>query len=327
MGREPPLSSNPAAERWTILADFVAGALAGLCCDVALHPLDTVKSRLHVQHGPPFKYRSMSHAFALIVRHEGRSGLYAGFGAVLAGSLPSHAFMFAAYKAIKRRAEPAVPDHPVHVAALPVSADTQLAAVDLTSGAIGEVFALPFYVPAEVIAKRMQVAALGPAHNYSSASHAVRSIYKTEGASGLLTGFWATMMRDVPYTALQFSLFSFAKDRYRRFAAPRIDLNDAEATGLGVIVGAVSACLTNPFDVVKTRFMTQGTGSDKKYHSILQCMRRMVAEEGAISLWRGILPRVLWVAPGSGITLAVYERTSKFLKTRWDLERPDGRHR
>lgn len=230
--------------------------------------------------------------------------------------------MFAAYKALKRQGEQLVPENDVDLLQTgqsSLSKEGQLAAIDLTSGAIGEIFALPFYVPAEVIAKRMQVATLGPARNYNSVAHAAQCIVRTEGGRGLLTGFWATMARDVPYTALQFSLFTLGKDHYRRFMG-RSYLNDIEATGLGVVVGAVSATLTNPLDVVKTRFMTQGTGSQKKYHSILQCMRRMIAEEGLWSLTRGILPRVLWVAPGSGITLAVYERTSHFLKTVWHVE-------
>lgn len=308
MGKEPPLAPAPGSERWTVVSDLIAGAISGICCDAILHPVDTVKSRLHVQQGPPFKYRSMAHGFRLISQQEGiRKGLYAGFGAVLVGTVPTHAVMFAAYKGIKRRAEE------------DVSEEHKLAAIDLGSGAIGEVCALPFYVPAEVIAKRMQVATLGPARNYNSTAHAAKSILKSEGYGGLFAGFWPTMLRDVPYTALQFSFFTAAKDRYRAHTS-RHQLSDAEATGLGVVVGAVAAILTNPFDVIKTRFMTQSTGSERKYHTILQCLKRLVAEEGASVLMRGVYARVLWVGPGSGITLAVYERCSQYLRSSWQLE-------
>lgn len=308
MGREPSLATDPGSEKWTIIADLVAGGLAGICCDSMLHPVETVKSRLHIQNGPPFKYRSMLHAFRLIIKEEGvRKGLYAGFGAVLAGTIPSNAVMFAGYKACKRRGENEVDD------------EQQLAAVDLTSASIGEVFALPFYVPAEVIAKRMQVGKLGLPRNYKSTAHAARSIYTTEGLRGLFAGFWPTMLRDVPYTALQFSLFSLGKDQHCIYTG-RKELNDLEATVLGVGVGVVAATMTNPFDVIKTRFMTQSTGSDRKYHTTLQCIRRLVREEGMSVLMRGVFPRVLVVGPGSGITLAVYERTSKFLRSKWNLE-------
>ncbi|KAI0563605.1 Mitochondrial carrier [Gracilaria domingensis] len=308
MGREPTVSSGPGSEKWTIISDLMAGGLAGICCDAILHPVDTVKSRLHVQRGPPFKYRSMLHGFRLITRQEGiQKGLYAGFGAVIAGTIPTHAVMFASYKALKRKGEDGISD------------EQQLAAVDFVSASISEVCALPFYVPAEVIAKRMQVARLGPARNYKSTMHAGRSILKSEGFQGLLSGFWPTMLRDVPYTALQFSFFSVAKDQYRGYTRKH-DLNDAEATALGVGVGAAAAILTNPFDVIKTRFMTQSTGSERKYHSILQCFGRLIKEEGASVLMRGVFARVLWVGPGSGITLAVYERSSKVFRSKWQLE-------
>lgn len=328
MRREPEVAARPGAERWSIIADFIAGGLAGICCDAVLHPIDTVKSRLHVQKGPPYKYRSMFHAFTVITRQEGRKGLYAGFGAVLTGSAPAHAAMFASYKACKRLGEKSISDRDEQSTktSKSVPVETQLVAVDLVSGAVGEVFALPFYVPAEVIAKRMQVASLGPARNYNSVAHAAQCIYRTEGGMGLLTGFWATMLRDVPFTMLQFSLFTISKDKLHIFTG-RNEVNDLEATTLGVIVGAISAVLTNPFDVVKTRFMIQGTGSERKYHSIIHCMRRMVFEEGIASLTRGALARVLWVAPASGITLALYERTSKFLKKQWCLEDPGDRRR
>lgn len=323
MGREPEVVARPGAERWSIFADFIAGGLAGICCDTMLHPIDTVKSHLHMQKGPPYRYRSMFHAFAVITRQEGRKGLYAGFGAVLTGSVPAHAVMFGSYKACKRLGEKSVPeiDDKSTESGTPVPIETQLLAVDLASGAVGGLFALPFYVPAEVIAKRMQVASLGIVRNYNSVAHAAQCIYRTEGGMGLLTGFWATLLRDIPFAMLELSLFSICKDKHREYTG-RSEVNGLEAATLGVIVGAISAVLTNPFDVVKTRFMVQGTGAERKYNSIMHCMRRMISEEGVSSLTRGALARVLWVAPATGITLAVYERTSKFLKKLWCLEEP-----
>lgn len=299
MGREARV--EPSEAKWVITGDLIAGGLAGLCCDLVLHPVDTVKCRLQAQKGPPFRYRSMIHGFRSIFAQEGiRRGLYAGFGAVLAGSIPTHAIMFATYKSVKRTAEVGAPD-------------AQLPLIDLASGAIGEVCALPTYTPAEVIAKRMQVAALGPARNYRSTVHAARVIHATEGYSGLFAGLWPTMLRDVPYTALQFSLFTHAKDYYR-LLVDRPYLHDAEATGLGFVVGAIAATLTNPFDVVKTRMQIQASGSERMYHSVAHCFRRMITEEGFMSLTRGVVPRVMWVAPGSAITLGVFEAVSRYLR-------------
>ncbi len=264
----------PADGHRAVFRDLFAGAAAGICCDSVLHPVDTVKSRLQAQRGPPFAYRSMRHAVSSIVAKEGiRRGLYAGFGAVLAGTVPTHAIMFATYKAAKRAVEPSTPDE-----LLPVA--------DLAAGAFGELAALPTYTPAEVIAKRMQVAALGPARNYRGTVHAARVISATEGVAGLYAGLWPTMLRDVPYTAIQFSLFSAGKDYVSENG--RNQLSDAQATGLGFVVGAISAILTNPFDVVKTRMQIQESGSQRKYKGVLHCFHRMIKEEGFLALTRGV---------------------------------------
>jgi solute carrier family 25 (mitochondrial S-adenosylmethionine transporter), member 26 len=241
----------------------------------------------------------MRHAFRRIVAEEGvRRGIYAGYGAVLTGTIPTHALMFAAYKESKRRAEAAVPDD-----------DGWLPAIDLACGAGSELFALVPYVPAEVVAKRMQIAALGPARNYSGTRHALRVIYKTEGLRGLYSGAGSTMLRDVPFTAIQFSLFSAGKDAHRKLTG-RQQLGHFEATCLGFAVGAIGAAATNPADVIKTRLQTS---DHHTYRGIAHCFRKIVAEEGFAGLAKGVFPRMAWVASGSAITLAVFEAVSQAL--------------
>lgn len=299
MGREPPTDGR--ARAGLFAADFIAGGVAGVVADSVVHPIDTVKARMQVQARGAPPYNSMLHAFRLIVAGEGvRRGLYAGYGAVLAGTIPTHAIMFATYKLFKRGVEPGVAD-----GALPV--------MDFGCGAAGEVLALAPYVPAEVVAKRMQVAAVGPARDYRSIAHAFRVIHATEGGvRGLYAGLFSTMLRDVPFTAIQFSLFTSGKDIHYRWTA-RPELNNFEATVLGFAVGGIGAAATNPADVVKTRLMTQSTGADRQYRGIAHCFQKIFAEEGISGFAKGIVPRVAWVAPASAITLAVYERVSRSL--------------
>lgn len=295
MGREPPPGGSDAH---AFAADLAAGAAAGVVADSIVHPIDTVKARMQASTGRA-RYTSMRHAFRAITATEGVRGLYAGYGAVLAGTAPTHGVMFATYKLFKRGAEPGV-------------ADAALPAVDFACGAAGEVLALVPYVPAEVVAKRMQVAAVGPARDYTSTPQALRVIYATEGWRGLYAGLAPTMLRDVPFTAIQFSMFSGGKDLHCRVTG-RGELNNAEATVLGFLVGGVAAAATNPADVVKTRMMTQGRGADRAYRGVLHCFRRIVKEEGAAGLAKGMIPRIAWTAPASAITLAVYEAVSKRL--------------
>lgn len=296
MGREPAVADGGHLDAFT--SDLIAGGVAGIVADSVLHPVDTVKARM--QATPVARYASMRAAFAAIAASEGvRRGLYAGYGAVLAGTVPTHAIMFASYKLFKRAAEPRASD-----AALPL--------VDFAAGAAGEVLALAPYVPAEVVAKRMQVAAVGPARNYRSTPHALRVIWATEGVRGLYAGLLPTMLRDVPFTAIQFSLFTGGKDLHRRLTA-REELGHVGATVLGAVVGVVAAAATNPADVIKTRLMTQARGSDQEYRGVVHCFRKIVEREGLAGLGKGVVPRIALMAPASAIVLAVFDGVSKRL--------------
>lgn len=255
-------------------------------------------------------------------------GLYAGFGAVFLGTAPTHALMFGAYRESARELTPASP--PPYALSLLLT---------LATASFGEAISLATYVPTEVIAKRMQVAAVGPGRHYRHAFHALSSISRVEGARGLYAGAAATALRDIPYTAVQLALYEAGKalvlggggvpDPTGGAAAATAATDVAEgdggsdgvadgvgfgvAGGLGALAGGIAAAVTNPLDVVKTRLQTQPGGVERMYTGVWDCMRRVVREEGWGALGRGVGARVAWVAPSSAIVLAVFEATGRAL--------------
>ena len=88
----------------------------------------------------------------------------------------------------------------------------------------------------------------------------------------------------------------------------RRPLKQHESAVLGAIAGAVTGAVTTPLDVVKTRLMTQGAegrgtgrGDGRRYRGVADCVARMVREEGAFSLLKGIQPRVTFIGIGGGV--------------------------
>ena len=61
--------------------------------------------------------------------------------------------------------------------------------------------------------------------------------------------------------------------------------------------------MTTPLDVVKTRLMT----SPDVYRGVLQCVRKTIADEGALAMFKGVQPRVLWIGLGGGCFFSVLE--------------------
>jgi len=67
-------------------------------------------------------------------------------------------------------------------------------------------------------------------------------------------------------------------------------------------------CL-HPADTVKTRLQFQGTRTDvRAYTSAIHACRTMVQEEGALSLYRGLSSRLLYVVPAAAMNFFFYER-------------------
>ncbi|ORY86237.1 putative mitochondrial carrier protein [Protomyces lactucae-debilis] len=221
--------------------------IGGSTGDLLMHSLDTVKTR---QQGAPTvpKYFNMTSAYRTLLREEGvLRGLYAGIKPAMLGSIPGTAIFFGTYECSKRNLIAlGIPETLSH----------------LTAGLLGDLFASSLYVPSEVLKTRLQLQGrysnphFSSGYNYRSTLDAIRTIYREEGRSAFFHGYKATLVRDLPFSALQFAF-------YERFKVWARQYYGSHETGLfgeiltGSAAGALSGALTTPLDVVKTRIQTQ----------------------------------------------------------------------
>ena len=83
---------------------------------------------------------------------------------------------------------------------------------------------------------------------------------------------------------------------------------------LGFVASALACAATEPIDVVRTRIMAQlrrgdgakAKGTDFNYTSLADGLRKAAAEEGMVSLYRGLLPRLLLKSVGGAIWYSTY---------------------
>ncbi|KIK69910.1 hypothetical protein GYMLUDRAFT_79941 [Collybiopsis luxurians FD-317 M1] len=239
----------------TFFESLVAGAAAGTAVDLLFFPIDTLKTRLQSSQG-------FAHA-------GGFKGIYKGIGSVVVGSAPGAAAFFCTYDTMKK--------------VVPLSGD--LAPVNhIVSASLGEIAACLIRVPTEVVKTRMQTSTYGSGR---SSFAAARILWTTDGIKGFYKGFGVTVMREIPFTSLQFPLYEFLKLRLSEFLG-RKPLYAHEAAVCGSIAGGFAAAATTPLDVLKTRIMLD--------------MR-----EGAKALFAGVVPRTLWISAGGAVFLGVYE--------------------
>lgn len=76
--------------------------------------------------------------------------------------------------------------------------------------------------------------------------------------------------------------------------------------GGGGLAGAVGATVVYPLDTIKTRLQAQ-SHKDGKYKDVLDCFRRLLSEEGLGSLYSGLVPQLLGIAPEKALKLTVNE--------------------
>jgi solute carrier family 25 protein 39/40 len=93
----------------------------------------------------------------------------------------------------------------------------------------------------------------------------------------------------------------------------------------GVTAGGTGALATQPLDFVKTRIqvgrqclsgvLVEGASTERAGASkgMLETIRHVIKTEGVHPIFRGSVARVCWLAPGCGITIAVFESTQRYL--------------
>jgi len=159
-------------------------------------------------------------------------------------------------------------------------------------------------VPTEVIKTRTQTSAYGDLGRSSLA--AARQVLSNDGWRGFYRGFGTTVMREIPFTSLQFPLYEFLKAKLSR-KLHRKPLYAHEAAICGSIAGGTAAALTTPLDVLKTRVMLDLRNSSReKLPSLGSRLKDIYVMEGVSALFAGTVPRTLWISAGGAVFLGVY---------------------
>ncbi|XP_063084100.1 mitochondrial coenzyme A transporter SLC25A42 isoform X4 [Cavia porcellus] len=141
-----------------------------------------------------------------------------------------------------------------------------------------------------------------------SAKEAFRVLYFTylnEGFLSLWRGNSATMVRVVPYAAIQFSAHEEYKRVLGRYYGFRGEaLPPWPRLLAGALAGTTAASLTYPLDLVRARMAVT---PKEMYSNIFHVFARISREEGLKTLYHGFTPTVLGVIPYAGLSFFTYE--------------------
>lgn len=280
-----------------ILASASASAIAQLC----LNPVAVIKVRLQNarQKGTP----RIIDICSKVLSNDGILGFWRGWNTGMAQSLPSTVIYMTTYEKLKKelyqREEIFIPS----------------AWVPGVAGAIGRTIAVSFTSPIELV-RTVQVS--GEKGNFKTIA---MKVYNADGWSGLYRGWFPTIMRDVPFSALYWYHFESSRYVFRDqllenelfnsyTSSSNSNGNYARAEQLanfaaGAFAGFSSALITHPFDVIKTRRQIDSKAETSTW-------RGLIRAEGIKALWKGLGMRLATVIPGGAVMVTVYEYVKKY---------------
>ncbi|PXF42100.1 Mitochondrial substrate carrier family protein E [Gracilariopsis chorda] len=274
------------------LSLLLASAFAGTLSRSIVHPMDTLRSRLMVSTSRTASLRS---ALSDIISEDGIQGLYRGFWISVTMQAPAVATYLSTYDYSKQ-----------YISRETNTPDTS-PVIHLASGFVAEAVSAVFWVPMEVIKQRAQVrtGALAAAQTTVIA----RDLIAHEGPQALFRGYGLTLGVFGPYAMTYFMVYEKFKSLGGDSSTPAIALS---AAGAGAIAGAC----TSPLDVIKTRIQTQGDVSHGglRYSGTWDAIRCIAREEGIQGFLRGTSARVLWIMPGTAITMSCFEFLKSFFR-------------
>ncbi|XP_075229850.1 mitochondrial S-adenosylmethionine carrier protein [Lycorma delicatula] len=258
---------------------LLAGAIAGLIVDVTLFPLDTLKTRLQSQYG--------------FWRSGGFYGVYKGVGTIAVGSAPCAAVFFASYNYIKDVQYEKMPE-----LLFPVG--------HMLCASVSEVAACVIKVPLEIVKQRRQ-AIEGAGHPF----RIIGNTLKREGFLGMYRGFGTTVIRDIPFSAIQFPIWEALKTQWRE--SSQREISPWEVSLCGAIAGGIAGAATTPLDVAKTRIMLAEQSANTKTPSFVTVLIDIYKTSGMKGLFAGFIPRIVWIFLGGGIFFGIYEKAARII--------------
>lgn len=273
------------------VANFAAGAIAGVSEILTFYPLDVVKTRMQLEMGKG--EHGMVGTLRSIIKQEGAGRLYRGLVPPLLLEAPKRATKFAANDFWGKMFMNLTGEKKM---------TQQLSILTGCSAGATESFVV---VPFELVKIKLQ----DKTSTFAGPMDVVKQVIRKEGVLGLYNGMEATFWRHFWWNGGYFGCIHQVKAMMPKAETPSAQLFNNFVSGC--VGGFVGTLLNTPFDVVKSRIQgaSKVPGVAPKYNWTYPALVTVMREEGPAALYKGFVPKVLRLAPGGGVLLLVVEFT------------------
>ncbi|GAX84833.1 hypothetical protein CEUSTIGMA_g12254.t1 [Chlamydomonas eustigma] len=148
---------------------------------------------------------------------------------------------------------------------------------------------------------------------YTGVGQAASKIFREEGVTAFWKGNGVNVIRIFPYSAAQLA----SNDTYKRLLADENqELNVARRLLSGACAGMTATALTHPLDTLRLRLALP----NHQYKGAVDAVMTIARTEGALAMYKGLVPTLLGVAPYAAINFATYDLSKKWYYHREQLE-------
>ncbi|KAJ4843592.1 hypothetical protein Tsubulata_020851 [Turnera subulata] len=184
----------------------------------------------------------------------------------------------------------------------------------LWAGAVAAAVSRTFVAPLERL--KLEYIVRG---EQNSLFQVINRIAVTQGLKGFWKGNFVNILRTAPFKAVNFYAYEAYRNQLLKWSR-----NQEEATNLdrflaGAAAGITATLLCLPMDTVRTKMVAPG---GEALGGIIGTFRHMIQSEGFFSLYKGLLPSIVSMAPSGAVFYGVYD----ILKSAY-LQSPQGRER
>lgn len=290
----------------------VSGAVAGLGSRATVAPLDLLRIRRQLDRSVTYPRPSLWTSLKTIVRDEGGIlALYRGGMAATYLWIGYATVQFSVYGTIKRELE-------MYMDKTNSRNSTVVAFISGgTAGLCATWATYPFDICRTTFAARgVQSAAETSSSSFrppKSLLEFATTLYRQKGIKAFYAGSGPASIQIVPYMGINFAIYDTLTSGDRAMGLSAF---------AGTISGSVSKLIIYPIDTVKKRLQVQSVfgPSGDNYTGMINCVVKILKQEGFLAFYRGLIPSVLKTGIGTGLTFSLFRGTKNLLEAIHDGE-------
>ncbi|OIV97892.1 hypothetical protein TanjilG_12649 [Lupinus angustifolius] len=143
----------------------------------------------------------------------------------------------------------------------------------------------------------------------------IKTIAITQGLRGFWKGNLVNILRTAPFKAVNFYAYDTYRKRLLRFSGNE-ETTNFERFIAGAAAGITATSICFPLDTIRTKLVAPG---GEALGGVIGAFQYMVRTEGIFSLYKGLVPSIISMAPSGAVFYGVYD----ILKSAY-LHSPEG---